>query len=1429
MSNTVDNRVVELNFDNSKFERNASQSIETLGRLNKTIDKSTSEKPFNSLNNSIKGIGMNGLITAVETVADRFSTLGIIGVTALQNITNRAVDAGIRIAKSLSIDQVTAGWSKYEQKTTAVQTIMAATADQFEDQGAQMEYVNGELEKLNWFTDETSYNFVDMVSNIGKFTSQGQRLDQSNVAMQGIATWAAVSGRNASAASRAMYNLSQALSVGSVKLMDWRSIENVNMATKEFKETVLETAVEVGALKKTSDGLYKTSKGVEVSFSNFSQTLSEGWFNSETLMKSLEKYGGFANELYKDTKALDLSATDMLKGIDAYTASSEEFSKWAEEAGHSIEELTPYMEELTKSEYDLGRKAFKAAQEAKTFSDAMDAIKDGVSTSWMNLFETIFGNYLTAKTLWTNLANEGYELFAEPVNKLTEFVQKVKDIPAAVARIQISFKNLSKVITGILNPAFESFKEVFPSLFKEIDMNKINDLIKRFVIFTRNLKVSDDTTEKLRNTFKGFFTVIKSILTTLGNLKNLIKPISGLFVTLASKILNVTSAIGEWIISLSESENKLGFFETLINAIGSGISWLSDILSNFSISGVFNGILDFFNNLLQSLGTSFDEIKETIKQFNFGSLIMAAFGTEIGIGILKIIKKIKGLLDGSALSDMFSPIKETFEGLTNTLKEMTGKIKVQNLLKIAGAIVAIAVALAILANIPSDKILTSMSLLVVSAGVMAGVVELLVLIAKSMKKVNPKTISKLSGSVVKIALAMVLLGAALKIFSTIGMDQIGQALLGFGATLAIVIAGLFLLSLMGKSLVGAAAAVLIVSAAMIVLAGALALFALVVQMPGIEDGLFAMAMSLGIVCIGLLALSNVGPKVIVAAAAIAIVSAALILLAAAFAAFSAVVMMPGFEAGLLTMAISLGVLCAALMLMSTVGLGMITAAAALLIMSVAMIALGVAMAAFAAITMMPGFQQGILVMATALMALILALGLMSFISGPVLVSAAALAVLGVALIAISAAFLIFVVSINLLTPALVSLQAVDMGSVALGFIELAGAFILLGAAGIIGGVAAPFIMLFAVALLMLAPAINIFAPAVQMLEAIDMASIALGLAELAGAFALFDAALAILTVLSPALIIASEGFLKIGQACLDAGTGAEMFSNALNTINDIGLGFVAVAAKVGSAGKDMAKDIASGLSEANPQIATLIANMTTIGSTIGENLVNGFKSESASIVGAARSAISGASSAVRSYYSSMYYAGQYTGQGIADGISSKYYSVYSAAYSLGEAAVRGYKDYLAIASPSKVMIKQGEFTGEAPAIGILNKVNDVYNASSELGSAAIDGFSEAVKDISKLIETDDEYQPRIVPVLDLSEIQNGITGLKNISGRTPISVNSTFSRAQRTFSDLGSSASTDKESSGNTYNTFNQYNNSPKALSRIEIYRQTKNLISAKV
>lgn len=411
MSKTIDEKVVEMRFDNKQFESNVATSMSTLEKLKKSLKFDGATKGLEDINSAAKRVDMNGLGGAVETVKAKFSALDVVAVTALANITNSAVNTGKRLIASLSVDQISAGWNKFGEKTTSVATLVA--------QGNAIEDVNQQLSLLNWFTDETSYNFTDMVANIAKFTASGKGLEESVTAMEGIATWAALSGQNAMTASRAMYQLSQAMGAGIMRREDYRSIQNASMDTKEFRENCIEAAIALGTLKDNGDGTYSSlvsgAKQSSFTISQFADNLTDGlWLTSDVMMSVYTKYASAVNGIYEavEEKGFD-NASQVLTEIHnkADQLKTDGMSD-AEAIDAAIKELGYTLEDGSLKFDHFGVKAFEAAQQARTFADVIDSVKDAVSTGWMNTFQLIFGDANKATELWTDVANQLWDIFA---------------------------------------------------------------------------------------------------------------------------------------------------------------------------------------------------------------------------------------------------------------------------------------------------------------------------------------------------------------------------------------------------------------------------------------------------------------------------------------------------------------------------------------------------------------------------------------------------------------------------------------------------------------------------------------------------------------------------------------------------------------------------------------------------------------------------------------------------------------------------------------------------------------------------------------------------------------------------------------------------------------------------------------------------------
>lgn len=367
MSQEVDERVVEMRFDNAQFEKNVHQTMQSLEKLNDSLRLDGAEKGFEKISDASAKVDFDEMQGALDNLSGKFSAVEVMGVAALSHITRQAVDTGEKLVKSLSLDQVTSGWNKYAQKTASVQTIMNAT-------GKSIAKVNGYLEKLMWFSDETSYGFTDMTSALSTLTSTGGSIEKMIPMIMGMANATAYAGKGAAEFQRVIYNLAQSYGTGAIQLIDWKSVEQAGVASQQLKQLLIDTGVELGKIKKGA-----------VTTGSFDNSLQKKWADREVMEKAFGKYAEFAEAVKAE--------------LDANP------NKYHGQASLAIEAIADQYDEVTV-------KAFKAAQEAKSFSEAVDATKDAVSSGWMETFDILFGNYEEAKGFWSDLAEEFWNMFA---------------------------------------------------------------------------------------------------------------------------------------------------------------------------------------------------------------------------------------------------------------------------------------------------------------------------------------------------------------------------------------------------------------------------------------------------------------------------------------------------------------------------------------------------------------------------------------------------------------------------------------------------------------------------------------------------------------------------------------------------------------------------------------------------------------------------------------------------------------------------------------------------------------------------------------------------------------------------------------------------------------------------------------------------------
>ena len=632
MSTIIDNNVVSMTFDNSKFEKGVKTTLNTIEKLKSALS-------FKGFSSGLEEVGQ-----AADYVKVKIGALQTFSITAMQRMSNAAITYGKNLVKSLSVDQISAGWEKYAQKTTGVQTIMSAT-------GESIDTVSESLEKLNWFTDETSYRFTDMITNIGKFTSQGIDLDTAVSAMEGISTWASLSGQGANEASRAMYNLSQAIGVGSVKLMDWKSIENANMATREFKEQAIAAALAAGTLiEKTNEANESVYYAVDkvtgkmtktaVTVENFSQTLSEGWFTSDVLIDVLNDYGSYADQLYKlqsyVAEGVSKTTSEMIEDVDSITDATTDAEIL--QMGYT-EDAIKLLREMANSESIVAKKSFKAAQEAKTFAEAIDSVREAVASKWMQSFEYVFGNYEEAKRLWTDLANDLYDIFAESGNERNAVLKEWKEL------VEGGRDDLIDGLKGVfyyLVDVWNMVKEIWHDIFPKQTAEDIAGMVKRFKEFADSLTLDTPIIQAFAYILEDAFSILKHFVSIVKDVYRGFTLASGGVSSFAEKVIDLISRFtymarqiaafisnGAVAYRLAYSFGKLfksitDKLDHLIRRIRFSLQWLGDFEEEgedlIQTASFLDKVLNALNQTVTKIGEVIDWVCDKIDEIDLSGI-----------------------------------------------------------------------------------------------------------------------------------------------------------------------------------------------------------------------------------------------------------------------------------------------------------------------------------------------------------------------------------------------------------------------------------------------------------------------------------------------------------------------------------------------------------------------------------------------------------------------------------------------------------------------------------------------------------------------------------------------------------------------------------------------------------------------------------------
>lgn len=624
MSTTVDQRVVEMRFDNKQFENAVSNTMSTLDKLKQKLNLTGASKGLGDLNTAAKNVNMSGLGSAVESVSAKFSALQVMGVTALANITNSAVNAGKSIVKSLTIDPIKSGFSEYETKMGSIQTILANT----EHQGTTLDDVTLALDRLNTYADKTIYNFQQMTKNIGTFTAAGVDLDTSVKSIQGIANLAAVSGSTSQQASTAMYQLSQALASGTVKLMDWNSVVNAGMGGKVFQNALIRTAAVMAGASEDVEAWQKENIDAHGSFRD---SLTQGaWLTTDVLTKTLEQFTMAAEEGSEEWEAFKKS----LEG-QGYTSSQ--------------------AEEILK----MANTATDAATKVKTFTQLMDTLKESAQSGWAQTWETIVGDFEEAKEFFTELSDLFGGIIGESADRRNTLLSDALG------------SNYDKLITKISDAGIE-IGEFEDSVRKVIGDKKLDSYISKWGSFEKVIKSGKISTEDLKTSLKG---ITKTAAKTL-NFDDLAKKVKD------NKFLYALGSAGDDVKRLQSALDSLGYD---ISSDGKfGKATYQAVMAFQRAEGIkIDGIIgEETIAALEKAGVATDELIGDVKNLegSYDDLIdgiTKKSGRELLLdSFMNIVKAIQRPLEavGEAWRNTFSISSDQLYGALEWVNEFTGSL-----------------------------------------------------------------------------------------------------------------------------------------------------------------------------------------------------------------------------------------------------------------------------------------------------------------------------------------------------------------------------------------------------------------------------------------------------------------------------------------------------------------------------------------------------------------------------------------------------------------------------------------------------------------------------------------------------------------------------------------------------------------------------------
>lgn len=1345
---------------------------------------------------------LSPMVGQTRGVLAGFSALQVGAIAIIGSLAQRVVAQFQDMVSQISFAPAMDGLREYETNLNSIQTILANTGLSGQE---GLDTVTVALDKLNEYSDKTIYNFAEMATNIGRFTAAGVDLDTSVGAIKGIANLGAVSGSTSAQVSSAMLQLSQALAEGRVSLETWNSIGISGMGGQVFQTALIETARTHGIA--VDEMIEKNG--------SFRLSLQEGWLSADVLTETLAKFTG---ELTNEQLA---------------------------QMGYTEEQIAGIQE--------MAATAVAAATEIKTMSQLFGTLKEVMGSGWAQSWRIIFGDFFEAKTLFTGAYGALGGIIERQAEARNALLQGWSDLGGRVNLIE-GIKNVWAALLGVMTPIREAFRDIFPATTAQ----DLADLTERFRAFTEQLIPSEETAANIKRTFAGVFAVFSIAGQIIGGVVDVFMRLLGAVGENTGGFLDFTGGIGDFLVNLDRMLEQGGYVKTFFQTLGDILAVPLTLIRNIAgfIGGMFDGfdsgtadqisetvgaIGDRLNplegaaegvrNAFSRLGDWFTTFAGTIREKASGIIdaIADVFTTAnfdraldtINTGLFAtLILMIRRFMTGDLVnvdlgSGLFDTIKESFSAVTETMQNMQANLKADTLLKIAGALAIMAAAIFILSTIDSDKLATAMTGITIGfAGLQIGLTRLATAISfLGAAKIVPITAALLllSGALIGIALA-------LKIMATLDIGDTIQALIAMGGALLIISQAM---KLMPKDMVAQAFALGILGVSLMLIAGAMKIFA-TIDYDELARGAASMAGSMSIIA----GTMHLMPKNMAGqAGALILLGVALNILAVALKIF-ATMSWEDMAKGGTALAGSLLIIAGTMRLMPQ---NMGSMAAGLILVAVAMNILAGALKILATMSW-EEIAKGMVAMGGAM--LIIAVGLNAMVG-----------TLGG-----SAALMVAAIALGMLVPVLITLGNLDISTIAIGLGTLAAIFVILGVAGYVLGPLVPVILGLSAALVLLGAGMALIGVGALALASAFATVVVLGaagievlreaiatfIAGIPGAMVAFGQGLvAFLDIIIENAPKFAEAFLAILQSILTVIIEAvpqlaETFTVLVMTAVQV---IVTLAPVLFNAGLNLILGFLQ-------TIANNIGRIVDIASELIVNFVNGIARNLPQIVDSGFNLIISFMNSIgdtaRNRSGELADAGWNMAsglvEGLIDGLGSLVSNAVDAAINLASDVWDGAMDFLGINSPSKKFIYIGKWSAIGLAEGLKDYTPVAVRESESAGSSIVDAMGKSIAGLGALIDAGTmDLNPTITPVLDLSAVKRDASAIGGMLAPAPFEVTDAYSKASdvlvgtRTNREAEAEASESRE--GDTYN-FNQTNNSPKALSTGEIYRDTKSLVA---